>query len=547
MDTIPIQMTPEEFDAMTRLDLATFIERVFYELNPATPYLDNFHIHLIAAILEAMRRGEKRRLIFNLPPRNLKSLIVSVAYVAWLLGHDPGAKIICVSYGQELAENLARQCRQVLQSEWYQQLFPKTRLSPARQAADSFETTAGGGRIATSIGGALTGLGADYILIDDPVKPQEAFSEAERTRANLWYQHSLVTRLNDKQRGRIAIVMQRLHEDDMVGHVMGLDTWDVVALSAIASTEETYLIPSAFGSWTHRRHEGEALHPEREPLEVLETYRRTLGPEFFAAQFLQAPVPPGGNMVKLDWFQRFDIDTPPAFDRTVQSWDTASKATQLSGYSVCTVWGIANKRLYLIDVIRARFEYPELRATALALARGQHRGHRRPDIILIEDKASGQSLIQDMKQENVRNIEAVEPDTDKITRMYAQTAVIKNGHVLIPHQAPWLADYLQEMIAFPKGRHNDQVDSTSQALKWFNYQPGEPYIIQYYREMAEKQRGVNPDDDRIVTLKGPNSTNVVHTMSGAEVLVEADGLFHLPWRDAKFLLGVFGWKLVEEA
>lgn len=547
MDTIPIQLTPEEFDAMTRLDLATFIERVFFELNSTTPYLDNFHIHVIVAELEAMRRGETRRLIINVPPRNLKSIIVSVAYVAWLLGHDPGAKIICVSYGQDLADNLARMCRQVMQSDWYMRLFPKTRLSPARLAVNSFETTAGGFRIATSVGGVITGLGADYILIDDPMKPQEAFSDADRNNANLWYRHTLTTRLNDKRQGRIVLVMQRLHEDDMVGHVLQIEPWKVIALSAIAPAPETYVIRTPFGTWTHHRCEGEALHPEREPLEVLEAYRRSLGPEFFAAQFLQAPVPPGGNMVKLEWFQRFDMDTPPAFEWIVQSWDTASKATQLSGYSVCTIWGIASKRLYLLDVIRARFEYPELRATALALARGQHRGHRRPDIILIEDKASGQSLIQDMKQENVRNIEAVEPDTDKITRMYAQTAVIANGHVLIPHQAPWLADYLQEMIAFPKGRHNDQVDSTSQALKWFNYQPDEPAIIQYYRELVEQKNGKRDEDDRIVALKCSNGTSNVDTQSGASFRAGADGLFRLPWRDAKFLLAIIGWKLVEEA
>jgi len=545
MRAMPIQLTTNEFDALTRLDLPTFIERVFVELNPTTRYLDNFHIHVLAAELEAMRRGEVLRLIVNLPPRNLKSLIVSVAFVAWLLGHDPDIKIICVSYGQDLADNLGRHCRQIMQSGWYRRLFPKTVLSPTRLAANSFETTAGGFRIATSIGGVLTGLGADYILIDDPVKPQEAFSEADRTTANLWYRHTLITRLNDKQRGRIAIVMQRLHEDDMVGHVLRLEPWKVIALSAIAPGHEFYVIPSAFGTWSHRRGEGEALHPEREPLAVLEAYRRTLGPEFFAAQFLQAPVPPGGNIVKIDMLQRFDINARPVFDQTIQSWDTASKATQLSGYSVCTVWGIANKRMYLIDVIRARFEYPDLRTTALALARGVYRGHRRPDHILIEDKASGQSLIQDLKRENIRNIEAVKPETDKVTRMHSQTAAIAGGYVLIPHEAPWLAEYLQELIAFPVGRHDDQVDSTSQALKWFSYRPDEPGLIQYYLKRVEKMHG-GGEDRRGVTLRGPNSTNVVYTKSGATIAMDADGLFRMEWRDAQYLVRSMGWSLVDE-
>ena len=244
------------------------------------------------------------------------------------------------------------------------------------------------------------------------------------------------------------------------------------------------------------------------------------------------------------------METPAAFEQIIHSWDTASKATQLSGYSVCTIWGVVNKRIHLIDVVRARFEYPELRATALALARGQYRGHRRPDLILIEDKASGQSLIQDLKQENVRNIQAVEPEADKTTRMYTQTAVIANGHVMIPHEAPWLADYLQEMIAFPKGRYSDQVDSTSQALKWFNYQPDEPSLIVYCREdlarMRAEKGGVN-DENRIVTMLFSGEPTTVHARSTDVITIDPDGLYRMKWCDAQDLLRNGGWSLVEEA
>ena len=544
MDTNPIQPTPNEYDALTRLDFATFIERVFAELNPTTPYLDNFHIHLIAAELEAMRRGELLRLIFNMPPRNLKSLIISVAYVAWLLGHDPSLKIICVSYGQGLADDLARQCRQVMQSDWYQKLFPGTRLSPSRLAVDSFATTAGGFRIATSIDGTLTGLGADYILIDDPINPQGAVSDAERNHANDWYRHTLVTRLNDKRLGRIVIVMQRLHQNDMVGHVLELERWKVVALAAIAPERETYLIPTAFGTWTHRRDEGDALHPEREPLSVLETYRRTLGPEFFAAQFLQAPVPPGGNIIKIAGFQRFDINAPPAFEQFLHSWDTASKATEISGYSVCTICGIVKRQLHVIGVVRARFEYPDLRSTALALARGQYHGYPRPDTILIEDKASGQSLIQDLKRDGIYNIEAVKPDTDKITRMHAQTALIANGHVFVPFDAHWLPDFLQELIAFPKGRYNDQVDSFSQALKWFNRYPNEPPLLTHFRQML----GEAPvdDDNRVVVLQCVNPPSCLYTITGGQIYPDKDMRFSMTWLEAQSYLKLEGWSLVEE-
>lgn len=210
----------QQFDAITRLYLATFLRRAFAELNPGEDYLDNFHIHVLIDALEELRFGKERRLAVAMPPRSLKSLLISVTFVAWLLGHDPALKIICVSYGAELAEKLASDCRRIMLTPWYQRLFPETRLAPRRQSLGNFETTAGGGRFSTSVGGVLTGFGADFIIVDDPSKPSETLSEAERTGINDWIQHTLFTRLNDKRRGKILIVMQRLHEDDVIGNIM---------------------------------------------------------------------------------------------------------------------------------------------------------------------------------------------------------------------------------------------------------------------------------------------------------------------------------------
>lgn len=209
-----------QYDAMTRFHLWLFLRRVFAELNPGVPYHDNFHVHVIVEALESMRLGDDRRLAVAMPPRSLKSILISVAWVAWLLGHNPGCRIICVSYGQELADKMAHDCRQVMQSDWYRRVFPGTVLAPRRQALGNFETTAGGGRLSTSVGGVITGFGADWIIVDDPMKPAEALSETERRTANDWIQHTLFTRLNEKREGRILIVMQRLHEDDVIGHLL---------------------------------------------------------------------------------------------------------------------------------------------------------------------------------------------------------------------------------------------------------------------------------------------------------------------------------------
>ena len=284
-------LTPAEFDALTRSDFQIFAERVYAELNSGSTFLDNFHIHIIATNLEAVRQGKITRLIFTLPPRSLKSIIVSVAFPAWILGHDPTKKILVASYGQELAEELSRACRAVMQSAWYQRLFPATRLDPSRLAANVFETTAGGCRRAASVGGSLTGFGADLIIIDDPMKPAAALSEVERHRVNSWFSNTVVTRLNSQKTGAIIVVMQRLHEDDFVGHILKLDKWEVVSFPAIAQEDEVHVVETPYGTFTHRRREGEALHPERESLQELERLRKTLGQEQFYAQYLQSPPP----------------------------------------------------------------------------------------------------------------------------------------------------------------------------------------------------------------------------------------------------------------
>jgi hypothetical protein len=214
-----IKLTPDEYRALLRNNFYVFVMRCFAQLNPGTTFMPNWHIELIAATLVELMLGKKRRLIINLPPRHVKSLLASVALPAFYLGHDPTGQIICVSYAQDLSEKLARDCRTVMTTDWYKATF-HTRLSSQRQSVQELTTTRQGFRLATSVGGVLTGRGADLIIIDDPAKPDEAISESHRNRLNEWYKNTLLSRLNDKRNGRIAIISQRLHEDDLVGHVL---------------------------------------------------------------------------------------------------------------------------------------------------------------------------------------------------------------------------------------------------------------------------------------------------------------------------------------
>lgn len=332
-----MKLSDSDYHALLRRDLCAFIERSFYDLNPAAEFLPNWHIEVVASALEACRRGEVTRLIINQPPRSLKSHCASVAFPAFVLGHDPSAQIICASYGQDLANKHAMDCRRIMTSNWYRNLFPHTRLSSERQSVQEFMTTQQGFRFSTSVGGVLTGRGAEYIIIDDALKPDEAVSDIQRKAVNDWFAGSLYSRLNNKRTGRMILIMQRLHEDDLVGHVLAMEPWKTICLPAIAKEDEIFVVQTPYGVQRLGRRAGEALHSDREPLEVLNHLRETLGEYNFAGQYQQAPAPLGAGLVKAEWFKTYTAaDLPAKFEMIFQSWDTANKPTELSDYSVCT-------------------------------------------------------------------------------------------------------------------------------------------------------------------------------------------------------------------
>jgi predicted phage terminase large subunit-like protein len=455
-------LKPAEYNALLRTDLYSFIQACFYELHPTTPFQGNWHLELIAAKLWACQQGKIKRLVINVPPRSLKSLCASVALPAFWLGHDPSARILAVSYGQDLADNFSRDCLKIIASPRYQALFP-TRLSPLRQSVHEFTTTAQGYRLAVSIGGPVTGRGGDLIIIDDPQKPNEVHSEVKRQSAIEFYRSNLYSRLNNKVDGCIALIMQRLHDNDMTAYVLEQEGWEVVSLPAIAEVDEEFIVDTPLGVRRFTRRAGEALHPARESLATLEQNRLIYGEYVFASQYQQRPAPIGGGIVKGIWFKRFEAgDLPEKFDKILQSWDTATKETELADFSVCTTWGIKDRNIYLLNVLRKRLNYPELKRTV----REQWQAFK-ADVVLIEDKSSGTQLIQEMVHEGLHAVTAHMPTQNKIMRLSAQTGLIENGFVYLPSEAHWLGEYLHELQSFPKGRHDDQVDSTAQALEWF--------------------------------------------------------------------------------
>lgn len=451
----------ELFLQMLRSHFPAFIEQCFRTVEPGGQFRRSWYINAMARQLERCAIGEVRRLIINLPPRYLKSMCASVAFPAWLLGHDPSLRIIIVCYARELVGSLARNIRQIMAADWYRAAFPGTRLSDIKNTEFEFQTTQGGYVLATSVGGTLTGRGGDVIIIDDPLKAQDAHSEKERKSTNDWFSSTLLSRLNDKMTGRIVLVAQRLHVDDLVGNVLPKGHWETLSIPAIAVVEQRYEVSK--GAF-HTRPAGDVLQPEREDRTALEAARQGLGSLNYSAQYQQDPQPAGGNLIKRDWL-KFYNDLPLPIERLPQvfSLDPAWTITEQASYSVLTRWAVHDWHYYLLDVWRDRAEMPALRK----MIREAYR-HHRPEVILIERVSSNLALAQDLRAEGLRVL-LYPLSGDKLSRLATQTARIEQGRVHLPEGASWLDAFMKEVLAFPSSPHDDQVDSMSQFLTWASW------------------------------------------------------------------------------
>jgi predicted phage terminase large subunit-like protein len=444
-------------DAVLRRDFESFLRRCFMTLNPGALYLPNWHIQASAYQLARIRRGEITRLIINMPPRHLKSLTVTVAFTAFLLGLEPWRRIYTISYGNELSSKHASDFRSIVESAWFQRAFLNMRI--ARSVDDEIFTTDRGYRKSTSVSGTLTGLGGDLFIIDDPQKPADAQSEPLRSRLNQWVSNTLMSRLDNKETGAIIVVMQRVHLDDLSGHLTSSSNdWTVLSLPAIAEEDETVAISDGEFNF---RNAGEALHPDLQSLKSLQKYRDDVGSDIFAAQYQQCPVPPGGAMIKRHWPRYYDrLPEGRHHVRIIQSWDTAAKDGAQNDWSVCTTWAVIGDDYYLLDLTRGRYEYPRLRATAIALLQKY-----RPQYVLIEDASTGVALSQELSGLHLSAVVKLVPiERDKIGRLYVHQAKFEAGLVHFPKGAAFLPELEAELFNFPHGKHDDQVDSISQAL-----------------------------------------------------------------------------------
>ena len=425
-------------------------------------YVHGWHIDAICEHLEAVSRREIRRLVINMPPRHMKSLNVSVFWQPWDWIDYPHKAFMFASYAQMLSDRDGRKAKKVLTSNRYRRHFA-TNFHLTRVTTRHIENSSNGYRFATSIGGQATGEGAHVIVADDPHNVMDGESETKRRSVLFWWDEVMSSRLNDPKTGCKVIVMQRVHKADLSGHVLEKDLgYEHLCLPA---EYEGKVYSTSIGFQDPRTEDGELLWPEHMDRPSLDELKASLGNSYaVAGQLQQRPAPRGGGMFKNAWWEWYD-DPPKPEDIVyrIQSWDTAYKKGPSNSWSVGEEWAeCRDGRYYLLGLVRDRWEYPDLKRAVQSFYDLSH-----PHEVLIEDKASGQSLAQELGKGTRIPVRAITvPDGDKAFRAQAVTPLAENRKIVLPRNAPWIQAFVHEVETFPAGAFNDQVDSMTQGLTY---------------------------------------------------------------------------------
>lgn len=428
---------------------------------------------VLEKFLTAVADKKSPRLMLTVPPRHGKSELASRRFPSYALGRYPDMQIIGTSYGADLASRMNRDIQRIIETPGYVELFPETRLSGKNirtvasgnflRNSDIFEIVGhSGGYRSAGVGGGITGMGCDIAIIDDPFKSRaDADSETMRDKIWEWYTSTLYTRLSPG--GGIIVINTRWHQDDLSGRLLEAtragegDAWQVVNFPAIAEADERY------------RKAGEALHPERYPLDKLLAIKAAIGTRDWEALYQQHPTPEGGAIFLQEWLKFWTPQSLPKMDRVLMSWDLAFKDGATNDFVVGQVWGRSGADRFLLDQVRGRMGFTETIAALKGLAMKWPQATRK----LVEDKANGPAVIDALKH-TVSGLVPVEPDGSKTARAHAVTALFEAGNVYIPHPqvCPWVKDYIAELTQFPSAAHDDQVDATTQALRDMERRPG---------------------------------------------------------------------------
>jgi predicted phage terminase large subunit-like protein len=475
--------------------LREFVRQAFLIVEPATPFVPGWHIDAIVEHLEAITYGHIRNLIINVPPRHMKSLLVSVFWPAWEWIRWPHRRWLYSSYSGNLSLRDSVHCRRLIESPWYQQHWcDRFALTSDQNTKGRFDNDRAGYRIATSVGGSVTGEGGDRIVCDDPHNVKEVESDGVRLSTNNWFDVVWSTRVNDPKATAKVVVMQRCHQQDLTGHLLEQGGWELLSLPA---EYEGSRRSTSIGWSDPRKEHGELLWPEQFPHKELDDLKRSMGSYAAAGQLQQRPSPAGGGLLQRHWFRFFQVrgdNLPPVavrmpdgteelipavelsgVEEMIQSWDCAFKDLETSDYVVCQIWGRLGSAFFLLDQVRRRMNLPDTMKCLRVMT------NKWPTSVakLIEDKANGPAVIQMLYRE-IPGLLPVNPSGGKAARAAAISPLIEAGNIYLPHPhyAPWVHDFIEECAAFPNGAHDDQVDAMTQALLRWHMVP-EHVVVSY--------------------------------------------------------------------
>lgn len=452
--------------------LRDFIAQAWRIAEPAAAYVPGWHIDAIADHLEACTRLEIRRLIINIPPRHMKSLAVSVFWPVHRWTFDPHVRFLTASYGQALATRDAVKSRRLIQSPWFQRTYGHVfRLTGDQNEKTRYENDRTGYRIATSVGGTATGEGGDVIVIDDPHKADEVVSDTKRQAVLDWHDQTISTRFNDPDTGVEVIVMQRLHEHDLTGHLLERGGWTHLCLPAEYDPKHPFLWPD-----DPRDTPGDLLWPDHINRQALEDIKKPLGSYGTAGQLQQLPAPLEGGLLKRAWW-RYYQGLPEGRVALIQSWDTAFRDKTSNDYCVGQLWAVVGADRYLVRLARGRWDLVETLQQVRDMTRWAYDQFGPAGMsVLIENAANGPDVIAQLRRE-ISGIMPVTPKGDKTQRVVAVSPQIEAGNVFLPGVASpdgtgcdtartpeWVQEFIDECVAFPNAAHDDQVDAMTQAL-----------------------------------------------------------------------------------
>lgn len=457
--------------------LFEFLRQAWPVIEPGTEFKSNWHLEAICEHLEAVAEGEIDNLLINIPPGFSKSIISSAMFPAWLWIVDPAKRVMSASYGEDLAVRDAMKTRDIITSEWFQRNWNYVQIAKGQDQKTHYALTESGWRLATSVGGRATGLHPDIKIVDDPHSAQQAASDAERQRACDWFTGTLATR-GVSRGAKTVVIMQRLHEQDVSGLILDRFKHEYDHLCLPMRYEKAITNkPTKLGFTDPRSVEGSLLWPELFPEPTVNKLETALGEYGTAGQLQQRPAPSGGGILKVKSIKKWPAGKElPVFDFVIQSWDTAFTEKTTGDPSAMTVWGAARyegKQIaLLLDLVNERMAYPQLKKRVIDEWKSSYgENARRADTILVEQKASGQSILQDLRQANIPARAYNPGKADKMVRAHAVAPLIDAEIVYIPESVKnpgqfvsWAQPLLKEMEVFPNGAHDDTVDTMTQAL-----------------------------------------------------------------------------------